>query len=545
MINNKFYLTLLMCGLTLAGCKSNETVQAATDTSVSTHNVQSHDTNLTQSLKVATWNVEHLAFPYTDGCRPRTEQEIAQLKGYAKSIDADIVALQEVASKQAVAQLFPADNWQVLMSDRPDNEAYECRKTGFMSTQQKVAFAVKKGLAVESLTSLKALGLDNPGLRYGVELVVNSSLGKFKLLNVHMKSGCFVDNYKRSDNDSCMTYAKQAEVLVDWVQEQDKASVPYIILGDFNHRLSAPYNAMTQKLANATTHYAALENTTQALIGCHPYYPAPIDHILVGKLSSNYQKDVKAHLFSDMEPKAMLSDHCAVSLELTNNSLPLSNGVTWQTTSAEYRYLAELAYKNATKALKAMTKPDGDWVVVMDVDETILDNSPYNAGIEKVGKTYERKTWNQWVASEKAALVPGAKMFIEAVLENGGKFALVTNRERALDHHTWKNLQQMEIPVSIENTCLMGRTKADKLEMGKNGVINDKDLRRAQVVNGEASCFASKGKRHNGFPKATILMQVGDNIEDFAGVLQHDANIEQLLKKNGLVLLPNAMYGSW
>ena len=77
----------------------------------------------------------------------------------------------------------------------------------------------------------------------------------------------------------------------DWVQKQDKASVPYIILGDFNHRLSAPYNAMTQKLANATTEYAALENTTQALIGCHPYYPAPIDHILVGKLSSAYQSE--------------------------------------------------------------------------------------------------------------------------------------------------------------------------------------------------------------------------------------------------------------
>lgn len=538
MNKSKFCLPLVIAGLMVSGCKTSQALQITEPSTVAPEAVK-------QSLNIATWNVEHLAFPYTQGCRPRTEAEFTELKSYAQNIDADIVALQEVASRQAVANLFPESEWQIIVSDRPDSQSYECRGTNFTSTQQKVAFAVRKDISVEQLDSLEQFGLDNPGLRYGLEIVVNSSLGEFKLLNVHMKSGCFVDNYKRSDKESCQTYAKQAEVMVDWVEEQEKSQTPYIILGDFNHRLSAPYNAMTQRLAKATAKTGGIENTTGALMGCHPYYPAAIDHIFAGNLTANYQKKAMSHHFDDMAPDAMLSDHCAVSLALTANDLPLSNGVTWQTTSAEYQYLTELAYKNAIAELSALPKPEGNWVAVMDVDETILNNSPYNVMLEKTGTSYQRETWNQWVASEKATVVPGVKAFMEAVLTQGGKLALVTNRERALDHHTWANLRAVGLPVSAENTCLMGRTAEDKTAMGSNGIINDKDLRRMQVSTGTASCFKAEGKRHDDFAKATILMQVGDNIEDFSGVLQHDANIEQLLKKQGLVLLPNAMYGSW
>ena len=57
-------------------------------------------------LSVATWNVEHLAYPIDQGCKPRNEDELQEMRAYAQKLDVDIVALQEVASKEAVHLLL-------------------------------------------------------------------------------------------------------------------------------------------------------------------------------------------------------------------------------------------------------------------------------------------------------------------------------------------------------------------------------------------------------------------------------------------------------
>ena len=243
-----------------------------------------------------------------------------------------------------------------------------------------------------------------------------------------------------------------------------------------------------------------------------------------------------------------LSDHCALSLHLDEQFLPISSAVKWQTRSKEYAFLTQSIYRQATANLMARDLPDESWVVVMDIDETILDNSAYQVERDSTGTFYSSATWAEWVKREEATLVPGVKGFIEAVLKRGGKLALVTNRRRTLDNHTWINLQEQGIPVTLENTCLMGRSNEDKEFMGQNGIINDKDLRRQQIKNGTASCYKSgKAERHSDFKKQVIVMQVGDNIEDFATVLQHDADLDSLLPRatDDLILLPNPMYGSW
>lgn len=500
-------------------------------------------------LVISTWNVEHLASPITDGCRPRSEEELRRLQEYAQSLDADIVALQEVASIEAAELLFPKQGWQIVISTRPDSEPYTCRKSGFTSTQQKVAFAVRNGIKIIRANSLGSLGLENPGLRYGLELTVDSPLGAMTLLNVHMKSGCFVDNYSRSDSEACQTFAAQAPILDAWAEQKEQDGTPYVMLGDFNHRLSAPYNHLTRQLtSNSNGSISTIENPGAHLIGCHPYYPAPIDHILIGNMSKKgLNKSTNIHPFADMKPDAMLSDHCALSLHLSDISYPLSNAVKWQTTSKEYRYLTSAAYQSATDALNNLDLPSSPWAVVMDVDETVLDNSQYQVSVEQIGASYDPETWNAWVASERATLVPGVKEFIQTVFQLGGKLALVTNRNRELDQHTWRNLQSLEVPISNANTCLIGRVDADKKAISGDSVINDKDLRRQQLENGNASCYQAGKKRTSLFPELKIIMQVGDNIEDFAGVTQEEANIEELLPKSKaeLILLPNPMYGSW
>ena len=503
----------------------------------------------TAGLVVATWNVEHLASPVTAGCRPRTEEEITALKAYADSLDADIVGLQEVGSAAAAHLLFPADEWQVVMSGRPDNEPFECRQNGAPSTQQKVAYAVRKGIKILETDYRDEFGLDSRGLRYGLEITVDSELGKLSLLNLHMKSGCFVDNYSRSDSEACEIFKKQTPLLDAWIEEHEKSGEPYVVLGDFNHRLSATYNHLTRELSsNSDGSDSTMEILTKDMLGCHPWYPAPIDHVIVGNLKGkDMKKSVTNHHYDNMEPDAMLADHCAISATIANSPLPITNAVKWLRKSAEYDYVTLAAYKEAEEYLQKSDKPKGSWVVVMDVDETILDNSQYQVERDNTGTSYSSATWGEWVEREDATLVPGAKAFMKAVIAKGGKLALVTNRPRPMDDHTWTNLLEVGIPLTAENTCLMGRSAEDKTAMGSDGVINDKDLRRQQIRNGSASCYDPAGGRHSKFGEHAIHMQVGDNIEDFEGILQHDVDVLKLLEstEGDLVLLPNPMYGSW
>ena len=265
-------------------------------------------------LKVVTWNVEHLAYPIDKGCRPRTPVELAELQTYARGLDADIVALQEVGSKSAVHLLFPAEEWTVIMSGRPNSPSYDCRGNGFKSTQQKVAFAVKKPLNIFGVKSLVDLSLGRIGLRYGLEIKVETSHGLTDILNVHLKSGCFVDDYYDKDSHACRLIKRQVPVLQNWVIEQNNSNTPYVILGDFNHRISIPYNRMTRKLRGTDDD---LSIATKELVGCHPRYPVPIDHIVVGNMDDAMAKQTaKVYAFKDMRENAMLSDHCAVAVTL-------------------------------------------------------------------------------------------------------------------------------------------------------------------------------------------------------------------------------------
>ena len=501
-------------------------------------------------LTVVTWNMEHLALPAEGGCRPRQAADFDTLRAYAAGLRADIVALQEVASADAVKAVFPESDWQVIMSARADSPAYECRGSGNLSTPQKVAYAVKKSVPVVQVEQFDALALNNPGLRFGLGLTVSTALGQVELLNVHMKSGCFVDDFSQADSPACQTYAQQAPVLDSWVEQREKAGKPYLVLGDFNHRLSASYNRMTRTLTqNSDGSASSLQITTRDLIGCDARYPAPIDHILAGGWAGDVQVPAaEIHVYENMQRKAMLSDHCPVSLTLKAAPKPLSNAVKWQTTSKEYRVITSAIYQSAAESVRARSLPQTPWVVVMDIDETVLDNSAYQAMRERMGKGYSRESWKDWVISEKASLVPGVAGFIDAVLAGGGKLMLITNRDKSLDGHTWANLLALGLPLSADNTCLVGRRAQDKQAIDHKTIINDKDLRRQQIRQGNPDCLVVDKQMPASWKQPhQILMQVGDNIEDVEFITQEDADVDALLKRWGgdVIVLPNPMYGSW
>jgi len=503
-----------------------------------------------QVLSVATWNIEHLAYPIDQGCKPRNKTELEDMRAYAQKLDVDVVALQEVASKEAVHLLFPEADWQVIMSARPDSEAYDCRGSGYKSTQQKTAIVVKKPLLISAVEQNQAFGLNRPGLRFGLVVSVDTAVGVVDILNLHLKSGCFVDDYLKSNSGACQDISEQADILYRWIEQRENTSTPYIILGDFNHRISAPYNRMTQSiLAKSKSPSSPIQIVTQPLIGCHPRYPAPIDHIVIGGMKTeDLTFTPSIHYYDDMREDAMLSDHCAVSLDITQAHYALSSSVKWQVTSKEYELITSAIYQEASAKIVNKNLPKEPWVAIMDLDETVLNNSQYQVNLDIQGHKYTSATWKDWIKSKNATLVPGARQFIETVLEMGGKLVFVTNREKTLDAYTWSNMQLLGLPVDEKNTCLMGRSAADINSVNNSKYANDKDLRRETISNGSPDCFSNTGSMVSGWqaPHA-IIMQVGDNIEDISNTTQEGADVNRILQRWGkdIIILPNPMYGSW
>ena len=317
----KFYQALIIASVAAycAGCTTNPIPAVANKQQIAS---VASSAELTFPITVATWNTEHLAYPSDTGCKPRNITEIAAMRDYAKSLDAHIVALQEVASIEALRLIFPEDEWQLVFSGRTDSQSYECRENGFTSSQQKIAFALRNSVEVLNITQFEQLALDLAGLRFGLAIKVKTSVGNIEILNVHLKSGCFVDNYANSDSPACQIFSRQVPVLGQWLSQQAKTGEPYMVLGDFNHRLSEESNQLGLTLK---TLEPSLHLVTQAVAGCHPRYPVPIDHILVGAWPTvDIEKSATVHFYADMGEDAMLSDHCAVSVELSMPQQPLS-----------------------------------------------------------------------------------------------------------------------------------------------------------------------------------------------------------------------------
>ena len=112
-----------------------------------------------QEIRFISWNIEHLAEENGKGCVPRHDSDYVKLQEFAVGLNADVVALQEVENMAAVARVFPENNWDIILSKRPASRTYSCRGSGFKSTQQRVAIALRKGLIYEDLGSFEELGL--------------------------------------------------------------------------------------------------------------------------------------------------------------------------------------------------------------------------------------------------------------------------------------------------------------------------------------------------------------------------------------------------
>lgn len=121
--------------------------------------------------------------------------------------------------------------------------------------------------------------------------------------------------------------------------------------------------------------------------------------------------------------------------EITNAQLNEQSvlAINWVQQSGEYQALTYQAFNIAKIVFdQAKAKRVKQPAVIVDIDETILDNSAYQGGLIGTNSGFESSTWNKWVAAAKAKAVPGAVKFVNYVNNNGGTvFLSLTGIEAA------------------------------------------------------------------------------------------------------------------
>lgn len=220
---------------------------------------------------------------------------------------------------------------------------------------------------------------------------------------------------------------------------------------------------------------------------------------------------------------------CSAALTFAQALTPardFTNAVLWQQTSGEYRALAFQAYNFARLSLKEALweqsngKPN---CIIVDADETVIDNSAFQAHQIRKGVSYVPADWTLWTAKAAADTVPGALSFLKFAASKNVETFYVTNRDEADRAGTLKNLQRLGFPFADEAHLLL------------KGTTSDKEPRRQQILE-----------------KYNVLLLCGDNLSDFSNVFYREGKHtkEQVdaarhLFGTKFIVLPNPMYGDW
>lgn len=166
--------------------------------------------------------------------------------------------------------------------------------------------------------------------------------------------------------------------------------------------------------------------------------------------------------------------------------------------------------------------------VVLDIDETVLDNSEYQAWLVENDEHYGSKTWAAFVGSQTGRAIPGSLEFIEYATAREVAVFYVTNRKGPEEAATRANLEKLGYPIGSREDRVL--TRGEQEDWG-----SDKGTRRAAIAE-----------------SYRIVLLIGDNLGDFVdGVDVSEAERLKLYEANAAhwgrdwIMLPNPSYGSW
>ena len=237
--------------------------------------------------------------------------------------------------------------------------------------------------------------------------------------------------------------------------------------------------------------------------------------VLIFSCSKNTPEALKTEEERQAEAQALLMQQSVMALN-------------WMQQSGEYRALAYQAFNVAQVAFdSAKIAGDKKKAVIVDLDETMIDNSAEGATRVLNGKGYSKEGWAVWCSEERAKAIPGAIDFANYVTAQGGKIFYVSNRSKNEYQHTVNNLRKLGFPSADETSVF----------------LKDKESQKT-------SRFEEAEKQ--GY---SVVLFIGDNLDDFdfTGETYRQFNRERcaVVDKNKTsfgvkyILLPNPIYGHW
>jgi len=206
--------------------------------------------------------------------------------------------------------------------------------------------------------------------------------------------------------------------------------------------------------------------------------------------------------------------------------------LSWYQNAAEMNALYHQGFNIATERLDEHLAAGGfdkPAAVVVDIDETMLDNSPFETRIVK--GTAAPGSWETWTDEANAKALPGALEFALYAESRGVEIFYITNRDDRDRTATLMNLKREGFPFATEKYLL---TRSDTAF--STGSTSSKMARRARV-----------SETHE------ILLLIGDNLNDFSEAFEDRSNnygkdaVEKRKSEFGrkFIILPNPIYGAW
>jgi len=210
-----------------------------------------------------------------------------------------------------------------------------------------------------------------------------------------------------------------------------------------------------------------------------------------------------------------------------------TGGTLFMQKAAEYRALCYQAFSWAgrrleddSKAMKKLPKAERKKprAVVVDIDETMLDNSPSQAAGIRNEAPFNQKDWAAWTNMRKAKAIPGAIEFANRAKAMGVRIFYVSNRDESERAATVDNLRSVGFwDITDENVMLRQKEST-------------KEPRRLKIAE-----------------TYRIVLLLGDNLNDFANYFEKKSVADRFAETDRVkelwgtrfIVLPNAMYGEW
>ncbi|WP_083238734.1 5'-nucleotidase, lipoprotein e(P4) family [Caloranaerobacter ferrireducens] len=266
-----------------------------------------------------------------------------------------------------------------------------------------------------------------------------------------------------------------------------------------------------------------------AIAGSNVYIVKPGDTL--GKIAKQHGLDWKklAEVNKLKNPHLIFPGDEIVLTDYTTKDLneQLVMATSWVQNSAEYRALCYQAFNLAKMILDndlATNDSTEKRAIIVDIDETVLDNSAYEAHLIGKDYGYSSKTWNPWMAEGIAEPIPGAVEFLNYAADKGVEVFYISNRKMVGFEGTLKNLKEKGFPFADEEHIMLRTAESSK-----------------------------KARREKVDENYRIVLLMGDNLNDFSEVFEKKSVQDRFAVTDEykdyfgskFIVLPNPMYGEW